>query len=375
MADWPEGLIPIPIHNSDVQSFKGCRDRWNWLSDLRESRKPIETPTPLSFGSAMHAAFEVYYTPLTWHLVQAGGVQREAVLMRSIDAFRQAMRANRERYLKLTKSEALNEEQHEDYLEHYDLGIGMLMHYFEWVQKHDTDAGLVPVDVEVPFEFPVFDSYEQQLEALPDTAGHIVVYRGRIDLLVRDKDERLWILDHKTTARMPDNMVFLEMDEQMGSYILGYTLASGEQIAGAIYSEILKGYPKPPAENKVVRLGRRFSVNQNQHTSYEVYKATLEEAGEDLELYEEMLHWLKNFGTTYVRRTIIPRNTSELRNIAQRIQFETLDMLDNPRIYPSPGRWSCDHCPVRPACLAKMEGQDYQWILEQTTTIEKRTNA
>lgn len=368
-------LIPIPIHNSDIQAFKACRERWNWMSDLREGYKPIETPTPLSFGSAIHAAEEVYYAPETWHMVVEGGPQRDAVIAAALQAFFQYMQGTRKRYLKLTNQETLDDLHRDEWDEHLDLGRGMLLHYFEWVQKRDIDAGLTPVAVEVPFEFPIFDSIEEQNDLLPHLVGHIVVFRGRIDLLVRDKYERLWILDHKTTARMPDKLQFLEMDEQMGSYILGYSISSGEQIAGAIYNEILKGYPKPPEKNKTPRLGRNFSVNKNQHTSYEVYKRTIEQAGEDLELYEEMLHWLKNFGTTFVRRTEIPRNTAELVNLASRIKMVTLDMLDNPRIYPSPGRWSCDYCPLSAPCLAKMEGQDYQWILETNFIKEPRTNA
>lgn len=376
MAEFPEGLIPIPIHNSDVQSFKGCRERWNWVSDLREGWKPIDTPTPLSFGSAIHAGEEVYYNPDTWSLVQRGGPYRDAVIAAAIQAFEEYMRKTKARFLKLTQQETLDEADRERWEEHFKLGRGMLLHYFEWVQKADIDAGLEPVGVEVPFEVPVFDDHTEQVLYLGSwSKDYIVVFRGRIDLLVRDKHNRLWILDHKTTARMPDKLLFLEMDEQMGSYILGASLALEERIAGAIYNEILKGYPVPPQRNKTQRLGRWYSINQNQYTSYAVYKKTLEENGEDPELYADFLNWLKSYGPTYVRRTEIPRNTTELMNLRQRIKLTVIDMLTDPYIYPSPGRWACDYCPFRDACLAKMEGQDVQWILETTCIKEQRTNA
>lgn len=372
-SPFPEGLQVIPIHNSDIQSFKGCRERWNWLSDLREGYKPIETPTPLYFGSCLHKGEEIYYDPMTWNLVLAGGVQREAVVMAALQGFIDSMNDYRRRYLRITGEETLPDTVKESWEEHMDLGQGMIRHYYEWVEKHDLDSGLIPVGVEVPFECTVFDSYEEQLEYCPGTVGYIVMYRGRIDLLVRDKYGRLWILDHKTTSRMPDRLQFLEMDEQMGSYILGYMLDTGEPIVGAIYNEILKGYPVPPKMNQVQRLGRWFSVNQNQYTSYDLYLKTITEAGEDVSLYAEFLDYLKKFGTTYVRRTEITRNRNELLNLRERIKNETADMLNDPRIYPSPGRWSCDKCPTANACLAKMEGQDFQWILDNQFVKELRT--
>jgi hypothetical protein len=367
-------LIPIPIHNSDIQSFKGCRERWNWLSDLREGLKPIETPVPLSFGSAIHAAAEVYYRPETWPMVVAGGQKREALIANAIQAFLLHIAGTRKRYLKFTGREALDELQQGEYDEQRDLGIGMLLHYFEYIYPHDMASGLTPVGVEVPFEFQVFDTIEEQNDLLPHLVGHRVVFRGRIDLLASDKDGLLWIVDHKTTARMPDKLQFLEMDEQMGSYILGHSIAIAP-IAGAIYNEIYKAYPQPPELLKVQRLGRNYSVSKSQATSYDLYLKTITDAGEDVSLYEDFLHWLKNFGTTYVRRTPIPRTNYELANLAERIKLVTLDMLDAPRIYPNPGRWSCDYCPAAQACLAKMDGSDYQWILDTQFIKEQRTNA
>jgi hypothetical protein len=375
MGDFPEGLTPVFIHNSDIQGFKGCRERWNWLSDLRQGWKPEETPTPFYFGSAFHKGEEVYYDPKTWELVLADGLKREAVIMNAVQAFRDHMNETKKRYLRVTKREVLDDDWREKFEEHMDLGQGMMYHYFEWVYKRDLDAGLTPLGVEYDFVVPVYDTYKEQLEYCPNSFGIILVFRGRLDMLVQDADGRIWILDHKTTARMPDNLRFLEMDEQMGSYIMGYSLMTGTRIAGAIYNEILKGYPVPPAQNKVQRLGRWFSVAQNAYTSHDIYLKTITEAGEPIELYEDHLEWLKNYGTVYVRRTPIYRNTQELMNIRLRIKNETADMINDPRIYPHPGRWSCDNCPTAAPCLAKMEGQDYEWILQQNFVKETRTNA
>ena len=123
-----------------------------------------------------------------------------------------------------------------------------------------------------------------------------------------DADGHLWILDHKTAARMRDNLGALEMDEQMGSYNWAFEAQTGRHVAGNIYSEVYKDYPRPPAENTHIRLGRRFSVSKNQATSYDIYRQTLIDEGEDLSLYEEMLDWLEAYGTQYVRRQHVHRS-------------------------------------------------------------------
>jgi hypothetical protein len=371
MSSSGDSRFEIPVHTSDRLSFKGCRERWNFLSDIRMGYKPIETPRPFEFGSAFHSAMQWRYNPPTWHLRKT-----PHLLEGSIQAFRNSMADSKKRYLRLKQMEALDPEDQEKYLVDLDLGEGMLRHYFEWVELKGFDDYITPIGVEIGFSVPIFDSLEEQDDLLPHMRGFVIVYRGRIDLIVIDQDGRLWILDHKTASRFRDNLGHLEMDEQLGSYNWGFERQTGRAVAGNIYSEVYKAYPVPPTENSTVRLGRRFSVNKNQATSYEVYKQHLIANNEPLELYEDFLNYLKLEAHPYVRRTQVHRSQTELRLLHERIKAETLDMFDpGLRIYPHPGPFKCEWCPMRPPCLAKMEGQDFQWILDTNYVKEKRTNA
>lgn len=369
-----DGQLIIPIHTSDRLSFKRCRRRWDVMSDLRQGLKPADQPRPLSFGTAIHKAMEVFYDPKTWQFTQDPQA-RILLVANALAAFKDEMNKTKARYLRLTGREALDEEDAEKFAEDMDLGVGMLKHYFDYVQRKGYDR-FEPVAVEVDFEVDIFTPEEiaEEFPWLPQ--GTRIVYRGRIDQLIKDPWGEYWIWDHKTTSRMRDTMGFLELDEQLGSYNWALEKMLGIRIAGNIYAEIYKGYPQPLQENKVVRQGRRFSVNKNQTTSYEIAKSQLEEAGEDLDLYEDFLNYLKVDGITYIRRTEVRRNDHELAEIGERIRNEVRDMLDPKlRIYPNPSPFSCDSCPVRQVCVAINDGSDHQWILNTYFTQERRNNA
>lgn len=338
-------MSTIPIHTSDRITFKQCRRKWDLSSRIRQNLKPKAPAKALEFGTAIHAALEVYYQPEMWD------ADREMVHYMAINEFRH-----------VTKTQMEGRDSEEDLIdkkERLELGIGMLENYFAWAPSRDKFR---PVMVEVKFEVPIpgFKS----LDPLP-------MYRGRLDLLVEDEDGRYWIIDHKTTARMDDNELFLELDEQCGSYAWAIQEMLGVKVAGVIYNELYKGVPEAPAMNASQRQGRWYSVNRQQNTSYEMCLNTLTEANEPLHLYEDYLNFLKAEGRQYFRRTQVHRSQEELENLGKQITDETLDMLDpNLRIYPNPNKFSCKWCDYRLPCMAMNDGSDIEWILKENYRLD-----
>lgn len=352
----------IPIHNSDIQSFKGCRRRWDILSDIRQGRKPIETPRPFDVGTASHEAFAFFYNPKTWS--RTLGDDRPVMVAGAIGIYKHTLEQQRARYVKLMKIEGLSPEQIDEHEAEVELGTGMLNHYFDYVRRHDCDR-FQPIMVEKSFEVPILENED-----------NIVVYRGRIDALVLDEWGQYWIVDWKTALQFRDNMGYLELDEQLGSYNWALQQVLGLPIAGNIYAEIRKAYPLPPPRLQTTRKGCNFSTNRQNATSYELALQTFTEAGEDLMMYEEYLNFLRVEGFEYVRRIQVHRNQHELKELGERIKGEALDMLNpNLRLYPSPSPFKCNGCPVRPICIGMNDGSDVNYLMETFTTIEQRTNA
>lgn len=303
----------------------------------------------------MHQGYEVIYAPQYW------AADRETVLHLSIGAFVGSMVAVRDKYLRDTSQEALNEEQQAEYLELMTLGPKMLELYFEYHQRYDE--GLTPLGVEEDWSVPLGFAVD----------GVDVVFKFRTDLRVQDADGHEWLWDHKTAGKMSESVDHLTMDPQMGKYLWGLHML-GHPVVGAIYNEQYKGYPQPPAVLKQQRLGRWLSTSKSADTTYELMLKAIEEQGEDPALYEEYLEWLKSSNEVkqWIRRTQVRRNVHELNMQGQITQQIAVDMLNNPQIYPSPSRFKCNWCMVKPVCLEMFDGSDWEWTL--TTNYTKVTN-
>lgn len=365
----------ISIHTSDRIAFKSCRRQWDILSDNRQGRKPIETPRPLDFGQAFHAGMATFYSPTTWSRTLSE--DRPIMVAAAIASFKQVMIANKARYLELTGKEALEDEQQEEFVEDMELGPGMFLHYFDYVQRHNLDR-FTPIQTELGFTIDIFTDKEIAL-FFPHLfqEGCRIVYEGRIDCLVLNEWGEYWIVDWKTGSMraLMSDIAFLELDEQLISYNWAVGTILGIPIAGNIYAQILKAYPLPLPALANTRLGRNFSTNKQNPTSYDIVVKQLTEAGESLDLYADYLNYLKLEGMDYVRRTPMHRNRHELDMIGQNIKMEVLDQLDpNLRIYPSPSEFKCKYCSVRPVCIGMNDGSDVEFILNEYTTKEMRTN-
>lgn len=339
------------IRTSDRGAFKRCRKSWDLGSKIRKNLQPKgPMPKPLDFGTAIHAALEVYYDPETW------GWDRSVVEALALARFSEEQEGQLQTYLRdigqghgggITDEEIRN-----DFAERWTLGEGMLKHYFQWSKINDTDW--TPLYVELEFEVVI--------PGLEGTYAEGAVYQGRIDLVIKDRLDRYWIVDHKTAARF-DSTAHLELDPQCGSYAWALQHMLGIPIAGVVYNELYKGVPGPPTRLK--RGG--FSKNKSQDTSYDLYVQTLmEEYGEIPSDYEDHLEFLKTKESVYFRRTRVHRSAAELQKLGESVRLEALDMLDpDLRIYPNPTKFNCQNCMFRTPCLIEHEGGDVDWVLRE----------
>ena len=416
------------IHTSERRSYRSCRRRWHWV--FQEFYYPHVTAKPLEFGVAFHNAMEVLYEPSTW------GFDREIVKNAAIQTFVNTCLDQKKKYLQdIDESYLTSEEAEQDYDDRVELGKGMIEYYWKNVAPL-YDKGLKPLRVEVEFIVPIQDpdtneylfctcircrkTQEEYLQSDPDlinTLGYVevewqrtydptiqeelfwelrvggeqapwqrwdglvVTLAGRIDLLAQDNHGYIWVIDWKTAARLArgdasgqDRDEFLELDDQIGSYVMALRRKLGLNVRGFVYVELKKGFPKAPEKNKQVRQGRMFSVNKQQDTDYETYRRTVaeEDAGAyEMGLYDEFLDFLKNEGINFHGRYQIMKTDAELEEIERNLFQEAAEMSDpNLRIYPSAGRFTCSNCAFRQPCLEKNRQGDWEYMLN--TLYSKR---
>lgn len=413
------------IHTSERRSFRGCRRRWHWV--FLDFYYPLVTAKPLEFGVAFHNAMEVLYDPKTWTFARPGNdpkrETRQAVKNAAIEMFVKTCEKQKANYLADTGTQYItNTEIDTDFNERLELGKGMLNYYWDEVAP-EYDAHLKPVQVEIEFLVPIqnpdTDEYlfckckrcqktidewmnqqikvvenadgsvspEEDLQEILHTAdvmkqrGLIVVLAGRLDMLAEDQYGQYWIVDWKTAARLSrgdasgnDRDEFLDLDDQIGSYVMALRRKLGLDVRGFIYVELKKSFPVPPQRNSSRRLGRMYSVNKQQAVDYDTYLKTVKE--EDTEAYEaglynEFLEYLKESGERFHGRYQIAKTDEELEEIERNLFLEAADMVDpNLRLYPSAGRFACGFCAFRQPCLEKNRQGDFQYMLD--TLYEKR---
>lgn len=408
------------VHTSERKSFRGCRRRWGWV--FLDFYYPRTTAKPLEFGVAFHNAMEVLYNPDTWNW------DREVVLNAAIQTFVTTCEEQKKKYLQnIDESYLTDVEAEEDYEERVELGKGMLNYYAREVAPK-TDAGWKPLKVEVEFIVPIQDPNQpgeylfctcnrcrvtqtQYLQNDPDInqaigpgvkvewqlsgnswffrlvqsdgaayqwedwEGLVVTLAGRIDMLAEDPNGNIWIVDWKTTARLArgdasgqDRDEFLDLDDQIGSYVMALRRKLGIDVKGFVYVELKKAFPQPPQRNVQIRQGRMYSVNKQQAVDYDTYVACIKE--HDLEayeagLYDEFLDYLRGEGPQFHGRYQIAKLDEELEEIERNLYWEAQEMCNpNLQLYPNAGRFNCATCAFRQPCLEKNRQGDWQYMLD-----------
>jgi hypothetical protein len=366
------------IHVSERRSFRGCRRRWNWA--YREGYLPDSPIKALEFGVAYHIGMQVFYDPGTWD-----STTKEEKTERAVSAFVAECEKQRDNYLVTMQVSSLPEEVILDYVERIEIGIGMLRYHGKYVHPK-YDNWFRPVLVEIPFEVPIQDPDfpNRQLRCTnspicgqihsndlndPDS---LVTYNGRVDMLVEDiRFGGYFVFDHKTAGQLTKDDGFLQLDDQVGSYVCSLRYVLGLDVRGFIYAETRKDYPRPPKQLKRLMGGRSFSTAQNQPTSVEIFEPYVVKhdrlAFED-GAYDDFITFLRSAeATQFSQRFTVIKSDKELRNIWYNISLEAADMVDpRTRIYPSVGRYTCSTCAFRQPCLAEFMDEDTQYLLESS---------
>lgn len=368
------------VHTSGRKSFRSCRRRWFWTTV--EMYYPRTTPAPLEFGVAFHAAMEKYYDPRTWH--QDIMIKQSLAMMQ----FKMACDEQIKNYKRMNGE--LDLAKQEEYEGRLTLGLHMIKYYTENISRY-TDVGFTPVEVELPFEIAILspegapiwckcrhcrrkwkkyqgaeevtDAYWESWKGLP------VTYGGRLDMLATDDLGRYWIYDWKTTSRILDEDAessFLTLDDQVSSYI--WALRSlGLNVVGFVYVEIRKAFPTPPKELSRLYKGRKYSTSKTEFSTPEQYRKFVEEHDSlayAQGLYDEHLGWLKTEGPKFHQRHQIHKNDKEIEMAGYNIWLEAQDMTQSPRIYPQPGRFSCNTCLFKQPCIGMNQGEDWRYTLD-----------
>jgi hypothetical protein len=266
----------------------------------------------------------------------------------------------------------------DDYAQRLELARNMLTHYaLKEHPKHDT--WFRPIMVEIPFRVPLYDPNDLTEPLYCDgspkcgqehTNPASITYDGRVDMIVEDTVHGgLWAWDHKTAGSLLSNDWFLQLDDQITSYVMALELMLNLDIRGFVYSEILKSVPHPPQRLERRYKGRWYSTDKRALTDYQTaYDTFVEKDPSGLYggAYDEYLDYLQGPNAPrFTQRFKILQSRKKLARVAADIGNEAMDMIDpNIRIYAETSRAACNYCQFRDPCVGRLEGENYKHTLK-----------
>ena len=393
----------IPIHTSDIANFKRCRRYWDWSSPTRTNlRHKVEIygiNFPMWFGTGIHYALEKYYDPIlkrdpleswnTWFQYQwEGGIVGEEWLELTYDIHPRLLETTGPLPSDLVEpdntwvikglKDILPDPIEEEFMEHKELGIGMLTFYKDYAaRKDDFEVVAVESTYSIPLGFEVIDRREES----PNYGKKIPVHaRGKRDKIAwYPERNKFAVMDHKTAARV-DEDYFLknEKDEQFTNYLwatkyeaLHYDLPwYNHQVDRIIVNALRKNYPKEPT---ILKSGFPSVSRTTEGTTAELFMACVNAEPErvmwfeDDERAQKYYDYLVSQGDDlFIQRDIVFRNDAEIENADKHIKMIAHEMLrEDINVYPSPtGAKSCLYCAFRAPCISKDDGSDWQGMLE-----------
>lgn len=203
---------PLLVTQSDIAAFKGCRRSW-WLGSylgLSLATEPVVGP--LTLGTRVHKAMELYYTD--------GRDMAEAYA-----------EIARKELKRLTDSEVLFDRT--AWESENELGRIMLEGYTEWLAETGADSDYEILGAEKRLSH-MFDIYDVEVEL-----------RGKVDIRVRNlvTGARL-VVDNKTTAHFSNLAITAAYNSQLKTYMLLERLADKEHeadwVQGALFNMLRK---------------------------------------------------------------------------------------------------------------------------------------
>lgn len=389
-------LSRFTIRTSDRRTFRRCYRKWGLQSSMKLNlqRSGTEQNIHFWFGSGIHFALEDYH-----------GYNRFGDPRKAFKAYYNAF-----------KKESLPEMADA----YYELGIGMLAYYLDWLPRHNKDmefetAWLLNdnriVDKDTPGARPatemkfyldlglrvIVDVNSEQIicEYTPEEAAKLsaiqpvgiqtderedmtywypvtegvftevvvvpVHYHGTIDKIVKDKYGRIWIMDYKTAKSADTNK--LDTDDQISAYIWAAEQWLQQPIYGFVYLQLTKEVAKAPKRLK----NGDLSVDKKQRTTYQLVKEEIikdygsvqEAPNKIIEFLNAMAEYEVPEGDRFIRWDFVQRSREQIISTYNHIMGEARMMI-NPHLYlyPNPTRDCIWDCPMREICLAMDDGRN-----------------
>jgi hypothetical protein len=363
--------MPVVVTAADRASFARCRRQWDFGAAIRQDLEPLRRPAVPDLDRAVRDALAVYYFPGMWDWDR--GVRLPLVAQELERALaRQRQQGKGEGTTPDAWQEALAE------------GKALLDRYFAWAPRVDRFA---PVLVETDFEVDVLDPGRPDA-ALVTTAGDLIRYSGRIDMMAVDEHDAYWIVRHRVAdGDWPPTDQLVADEESLAACWAWEQFYIGMAITGTIYNELRSlsaperlesepGEPAPPPRpgmrprrwpwlRRTTAAPPAAPPKVRQHEPSGGGRSVPQHRRMYVQAREpKRVEPLEQLETGGFRRTWLRRDPADVKQAGRGLGAGVAEMTrEDLDIYPEPSDEKCPSCPYLTPCQALMTGSDAGPIL------------
>lgn len=296
------------VHQSHIKCYLRCRQQEHYR--YRENLQRRKRPNPLIRGTIIHEMIEY----------RAGGKSPNIPL-----------RAAEKEYAKLFREE---KEEYGDLIGDIRL---LMNHYFKW---YDRDP-IKPIKIKGK-------SAEHSFKV--DLCKGIVL-GGKIDLVGELRDERRWIVDHKSHKTLPKGDIYYS-DIQGILYAWAFPIQYKMKVDGVVWNYIRFKSPTIPEVLKNGEMSRRQI-----DTLWPVYSDALISEGLNPKDYDDMKTKLEGNEASFFQRAYMPAHKSLITTVLEETKEIAQEMKQQKKPVRHLGR-HCTWCEFYELCQAELRGYD-----------------
>lgn len=317
------------INQSQLKVWRRCQRQWDYK--FRQRLEPKTRDRAMHLGSWIHACLEWHYRVGDWRIGHDLFVTEYNKLFeeerRALDKTTEPLPAQVERIMASY------------FFRYKDDGWKVVATEKEWRTTVNTSAG-------------------------PITLG------GKLDLVIEDAEGLVWVVDTKSTTKIPELDAFHAMDPQLILYPWGIErdpewaeILQGRPLAGIQFNYVRSKPPTIPKLNKDRTISKVAIV-----TDYPTGLQFLKDNNLDPADFSEWLDGLLASEEMLVRYKLPISETA-----TKRVVYESLrtarSIIDHSDVVRNVTR-DCDRCPYRTLCRAELFGMDTTFIREHDFVIE-----